>query len=296
MRIAICLTGQMRTALFAFPSIQHFLGDLLHTADFFIHTWTVDTEKSVYGDHIHYRKEIILTQQNLDNYINLYQPKRYKIDNWLDVTPNTSDGSNPTPEYCKMYSIIKCIQMKKEYEIAQNFTYDLVIKIRPDFICDPALSIYDIINHNTFTTNSLFTNDIVNNSPDDVLWFANSVTMDKISRCPLSEQHRPEDYWHVFSSWYLRINHIESKRFSGEIGYDMRVISDKWSILRSEAIPYNPVVDYKKCLEIDRHIYWEPTSSLVKFTEYMTLDEWKTLIKKMSIDKLIIPPHLKFLL
>ena len=78
--------------------------------------------------------------------------------------------------------------------------------------------------------------------------------------------------------------------------YAFQVISDKWSILRTEAIRYHPVDEYKKCLEIDRNMYWNPDSSVAPFEKYLTAAEWSTILKNMLKIKGVIPPHLEHLL
>ena len=43
--IAVCLSGQIRTGIYAAPNIKRFIGDLWDNCDFFIHTWNVSNEK-----------------------------------------------------------------------------------------------------------------------------------------------------------------------------------------------------------------------------------------------------------
>ena len=42
--IAVCLSGQIRTGIYAAPNIKRFIGDLWDNCDFFIHTWNVSNE------------------------------------------------------------------------------------------------------------------------------------------------------------------------------------------------------------------------------------------------------------
>jgi hypothetical protein len=289
MKIAICFSGQMRTAIYAFHNIKHFLGDLINSSDFFIHTWDNNSEKSVWGDKFRRRLEFSIPQADLEAYINLYSPKKYEIG---ELPP---DRESKTPEYSKMRSLIRCMQLKQEYERSNGFIYDVVIKLRPDMIVDPAISMYSVLNHLTFADNILFVNEIVYDRPDDVIWFAKSSTMDIISEYPLAHHTLGGRAWIVFSE-YLALRNIKSRRFDGESRYHFRVISDKWSILRTEAIRYHPVDEYKKCLEIDRNMYWNPDPSVAPFEKYLTVAEWSTILKNMFQIKGVIPPHLEHLL
>jgi len=83
MKIAICLSGQMRTALYAWPNIKNFLGKLIDSTDFFIHTWDINSEKSVWGDQTFFRKKVVIPNNDLLEYINIYKPIELKYANFL---------------------------------------------------------------------------------------------------------------------------------------------------------------------------------------------------------------------
>jgi hypothetical protein len=291
MKIAICLSGQMRNAIYAWPNIKKFLGNIINSADFFIHTWDINSEKSVWDDDKNRRKIFFISNENLVEYIDIYKPKNYKIEKTFLITESNHI------EYLKWHSLTKSIQLKKEYEINNKFDYDIVIKLRPDMIVEPSILIDDIINQLDFTDNILFANDIINGILDDVIWVANSKTMDKVSEYPfmnLDINLISNSYWHDFA-FYLQSQNISSSKFAGEMYYNFNVISDKWSIMRTEAIPYHSVDEYKKCLEIDRNIYWNPDSAVAPFMKYLKENEWKTIIKNMFQHKGFIPKHLEYL-
>jgi len=291
MKIAICLSGQMRTALYAWPNIKNFLGKLIDSTDVFIHTWDINSEKSVWGDQTFLRKKFIIPDNDLLEYINIYKPKKYEIEKV------SLDDGDIVMEYFQWCSLVKSIQLKQEYENSNDFTYDIVIKLRPDMIVDPAISIYNIIDQLDFTGNILFSNDVINGIPDDVIWFASSEVMNSISKYPFSIvdlDTNPVAHWDAFKFW-LSHNNIVPTKFTGEMKYNFNVISNKWSIMRTEAIPYNSVDEYNKCVEIDRNMYWNPDSTIAPFMQYIKEDEWRTIIKNMLEHKGFIPNHLEYL-
>ena len=287
MKIAICLSGQMRTAIYAWPNIKKFLGKLIDSTDFFIHTWNINSDKPVFGDQTFLRKKFIIPDNDLLEYINIYKPKKYEIE-------SIYCGNE---ESFQWHSITKSIQLKQEYENSNGFTYDIVIKLRPDMIVHPTISIDNIIDQLDFTDNILFSNDVIRGIPDDVIWFASSEVMNAISKYSYSTievEANPLAYWDAFKSW-LSYNNIVPTKFAGEMQYNFKVISNKWSIMRTEAIPYHPVDEYNKCVEIDRNIYWDPDSTIAPFMQHIKEDEWKTIIKNMLEHKGFVPNHLEYL-
>jgi hypothetical protein len=108
-RVAICLSGLIRTGIEAYPGFKFFFQNL--NADVFFHTW--DTE-----------------QDKLDKIIDLYNPKSYLITLPKKFERFENFGS-------MLYSIMMANEIKKEYEIEHNFRYDLVIKTRFDLVYYP---------------------------------------------------------------------------------------------------------------------------------------------------------------
>ena len=106
-KIAICLSGQLRTGILAHNVFRRFFGSL-GNYDVFYHTWTLkrDTSRQVQE---------------------LYNPVRFMEEPPLDVHEVGSFGS-------MLYSIMQANELKKQYEIENNFRYDLVIKTRFDLI------------------------------------------------------------------------------------------------------------------------------------------------------------------
>lgn len=108
-KVAICLSGLVRTGIQAHPSFKKFfstLGDY----DIFYHTWDTD----------------IVTYEKVKE---LYKPVSSLVELPLDPIKESSFGS-------MLYSIMMANELKKKHEIENNFRYDLVIKTRFDLVFD----------------------------------------------------------------------------------------------------------------------------------------------------------------
>ena len=131
MKIAVCLSGQVRTAVENFPNIKNFLGDVYNDCDFFMHCWNDCSYKTYNLSNIR-KKPYKESKTKFEKIYELYSPQKMQIDN-----PDIEYGYN----ICKFmgieplwYSFLKSIQYKQQYELDNNFEYDYVIKLRYDVI------------------------------------------------------------------------------------------------------------------------------------------------------------------
>jgi len=130
-KIALCISGQPRSYEIGHQFIKKNLLEL-YNVDVFFHTWN--------NDHTNFNK-----------LIKLYNPKKYIVEPALENTIDqkyTRIPSQKFPAYFTVsafYSIFTANQIKKEYEIDNNFLYDWVIRIRFDYAlnAEPDFSILD---------------------------------------------------------------------------------------------------------------------------------------------------------
>lgn len=155
-KVAICLSGQLRTGLKAHPSFVKFFSSLPNY-DVFYHTWELSpTESSKLKE--------------------LYNPVSCLEESSLNRTDESSFGN-------MLYSILMANELKKRYEIKNNFRYDLVIKTRFDLVF-PETSIFPIENFWPRTIYSTGGNvginhtDYENHGISDVLFWGDSQSMD----------------------------------------------------------------------------------------------------------------------
>lgn len=147
----------LRTGIQAYPVFRNFF-DSLGEYDIFYHTWKLEPSIS-------------------DLLKNTYNPTRFLEEESLDKTKESSFGS-------MLYSIMTANELKKQYEIENNFRYDLVIKTRFDLIFPKSVkfpfdknmwprTIYSVngncgINHT----------DYENHGISDVIFWSDSQSMD----------------------------------------------------------------------------------------------------------------------
>lgn len=203
MRIALCISGQARSIEENFPNIKSkFLGD---NVDVFVHTWfdKKDVNKKFYeiNGYDKFDKNIeqkTYLKENTEELIrHLYKPKDILIENqkafipehlaFRKKTPAGNDIDNPyknkwfiRPQYMfsMFYSINKSNDLKKSYELKNNFTYDCVIRCRFDlnFLSKK-------INFNNLDMDFVYAmrHSHCSYSFHDTFNFSNSNNMDKIS-------------------------------------------------------------------------------------------------------------------
>lgn len=169
MKIALCFSGAIREFKYCYPSIYKYVINQLNP-DIFIHGWIMgDTSKL----NVKYKMKIDSCDEKY--IIDKLKPKKCVIDKytleWESLIlkkANMCDASfdkNIPKKYLKLtksdksiykkyaynscgmyYKIMKCNELKSDYEKEHNFKYDIVIRIRFDFRWNNYLLIKDIEN------------------------------------------------------------------------------------------------------------------------------------------------------
>lgn len=131
MKIAVCLSGQVRTAVENFPNIKNFLGDVYNDCDFFMHCWDDCSYKTYNLSNIR-KKPYKESKTKFEKIYELYSPKKMQMDD-SDITYgyNISKQFGIEPLW---YSFLKSVQYKQQYELDNNFKYDYIVKLRYDVI------------------------------------------------------------------------------------------------------------------------------------------------------------------
>lgn len=127
MRIAICLSGLPRCYNYYHESILNFFSP--HEVDVFMHLW---------GDH--------LTDSQKDELVQIWKPKSIRFDN--QKSPEFNEFRNwahtvwkeglrpagrlPDPIWPMWYSVQEANELKKKFELENNFKYDVVCRLRTD--------------------------------------------------------------------------------------------------------------------------------------------------------------------
>lgn len=166
MRIAICFSGQLRAGVWAIPAIKSFIGDLWKNCDFFFHTWDSHYNKNYSNELIKNLNNLMsvdinytnpnpnpncniwtsVSNEDLSKFLTIYNPKLFLIENYNSTYNNIVNCRNSViaqhnlsynSEYFPAfmyYSYYRSVEMVKQYEQHHGFTYDIIIKLRPDVI------------------------------------------------------------------------------------------------------------------------------------------------------------------
>ena len=136
MKIAVCIHGQLRTGILAFPNLKHFFGDLFTSIDFFIHTWNLNVHRNVIALHeMQPRKSTKVSEEDLKTYQSLYPCKKFLVEDQEEFIKPLKEKFKVVGDLVNLYyGFYKVIQLKNEYEIENNIKYDVVIKLRPDIL------------------------------------------------------------------------------------------------------------------------------------------------------------------
>lgn len=227
MRVAICFSGQLRTGIQCSESILNYIGEVLPYTDFFVHTWDIEsTAFCEIVEHPKYattadrpiREEIekipfeFLDKSKIDNFVKIYKPKSIKIDNQKNYfEKNTkADICGLPPIYWTFYESNK---LKKEYEIKNNFVYDLVIHLRPDIAFDSNRKLKNDIETIDLESNNLYVYRWdIKNVPEadikieDVHFFGNSKVMDSATKFI---EWETENFYNQIDRQILHFNYVK---------------------------------------------------------------------------------------
>ena len=137
MRIAVCLSGQLRKWELAYHNQMWFWKTANRPnvqVDYFAHTWTYSWDReAISKPYI----ERIVTKEEFLKFANIYKFK----DAVYDSKPQDYFYGNDHWSGL-FYSLAKSIMLKREYEIKNNFKYDIVVKSRPDVVFNPARTFF----------------------------------------------------------------------------------------------------------------------------------------------------------
>lgn len=155
MKVAICLSGHFRNFEHTHASLMNSVIRPLQ-ADVFIHTWN----KLGYHNNFHPDAQNLIKtdiSSKIDMITNLYQPKKITIET-IDTINRLIEESkiyaphlvnepkSPGHMASMHYKIMKCNELRKEYEKEKQINYDCVIRCRPDMQFHSGIQLNNIIN------------------------------------------------------------------------------------------------------------------------------------------------------
>lgn len=177
MKVALCLSGHFRSFERTFPTLKSAILDQ-YQPDVFIHTWDTMGFDGNRGDG-----HLIRAAPNDQQLKGMYNPKKIIIEpnkQWDTSKYHIKENigvRNPAIMLSMFYSICQANQLKSELEKELGFTYDVVIRCRPDIYFENFLPKHEM--QNCFTNNSIYVPKFGNyNGINDQFAFGPSKIMD----------------------------------------------------------------------------------------------------------------------
>jgi hypothetical protein len=175
MKIAVCMSGQLRGWDIAKENQKWFWSTSNEEVDYFIHTWNYSGDRKGVSQEYEWRdvskKEFKEIVEWYDFKKSIYDTKEQKYfygdDHWSAL----------------FYSFAQSIMLKRQYEIDNDFEYDLVIKSRPDIVFDPKRHFtYEFLDDNTIhtTQGGNMPHEFNMFNINDICFYSNSYTMDML--------------------------------------------------------------------------------------------------------------------
>lgn len=274
MRIAIVFSGQVRTGVYAVPSVKKFIGNLWPQCDFFCHTWAKNTDK-MFEHGINQPANITEVEQDTLNQLHeIYQFKKFKIENWQEVILY-----RPTDPPL-FYSWIESLKQKQEYEKENHIKYDYVVKLRLDNIYSDNISLQGLINKTE--PNSFAANHVMDNgSIDDFLSISNTLIADKlIEWYPVWLTETKTYFAQLELPDFLRKQNINLISLDIDTNLPIGIGSDI-GIYRFICTEFDPITEYGKCVECDKIVFWDGAKTPEELY-YLTREEAVDLARRVK--------------
>lgn len=239
MRIAICLSGQVRTAVENHLNIKEFLGELYNYCDFFMHCWDDCTYKTYNTSNV-CKLPIKEDASKFNKIRELYLPKHMHID-----SPDNSFGYTISKEFALeplWYSFLKSIQYKERYEVENGFEYDYVIKLRYDILIKLKDDITTIVDEIQKIENNIFYINNYYQSPEQTI--KDRLAYDVIFISKSKEMNIASNYfWEMAKNYDNNDNYINLPEYLKRNNIQTRTIPfiDKFLLLRDD---YLNKIDY----------------------------------------------------
>jgi hypothetical protein len=222
MKIALLLHGLTRRYDITYPFIKKNIIDKFDT-DVFISCW----ENKVEEENINKGENL-----PLQGLLDLYKPTNFDF----EVYDNEREQSFFCDEYSKYfphiethyknvwtrlfafyYKVWKANELKKEYEKEKNFKYDVVLKLRTDIFFKDVLT-QNLLNE-IKNNNSVYIPYGHGGCINDLLYFANSDLMDKISKLynnlkNISKKVAPDPSYEKHLKVWLDTENINTNHFN----------------------------------------------------------------------------------
>jgi hypothetical protein len=181
MRIALCVSGQPRTWEKCYTSwfnlVSH-LGDV----DVFCHLLDFNTLPSVSSSvTLATDCNTPVSQNELDKMIHTLKPKLYKIDTARLLPSPVSKYPVAAWARSQFCGLKYCAMLRRQYEIDNNFQYDVVVRVRPDALLHGTIDATDIQHNTIYSCSNAFLGPDSGFRLSDICFYANSYAYDQLA-------------------------------------------------------------------------------------------------------------------
>jgi len=205
MKFAFCISGQPRTWKKCYKSWYQ-LFDRFGSVDTFLHAWDFNSQARYKAEYVDNEpKETPVPKEELNEMLAALQPKKFIIESKRDVELTCATGRTIAPyAHPQYYGIWRAAHLKRQYEIENDFQYDVVVRLRTDLLLpqqweplsanlrfDP-LILMGTPPNTIFTAQNVFTPG-VGHRVNDMFFFADSLTYDHAAAFYTSFTYIQED-------------------------------------------------------------------------------------------------------
>ena len=175
MKIAVCMSGQLRQWEIAKENQKWFWETSGVEIDYFIHTWDYSGDREGVSQPYITRD---VSRKEFDKLVDWYKPKGCMFDDRKQDFFYANDHWSSL-----FYSMAQSMMLKRQYEIDNDFEYDLVIKTRPDVVFDPRYHFsWEPLEDNILfaTQGGLMESEFHMFNTNDMVFYGKSYTMDLV--------------------------------------------------------------------------------------------------------------------
>lgn len=221
MKLAVCLSGQLRTWKDSYKSWGLFFDELQKSpvldgkeleVDYFVHTWDFNStpfavwtkqqwEAGKYHTGFEQPPAEGITKEEIDEFLETIKPKQHIIENIFKSTSRKEELDARTQwrlgDYTKwapiswagsqLYGIMRVAEMKRNWELAYGFEYDMVVRMRNDLSFDYLnrmifVNDFEMPKEKTlYSVHSFNTEYFPHDAVGDIFFYADSFTYDIIA-------------------------------------------------------------------------------------------------------------------
>ena len=190
MKIAVCFSGQVRTWKYCY---QNWIDNLspLGEVDYFCHFWDYNSvPEGAKKGYTVIPDDVLLSVEEKQSIIDTLKPKKIEFESKKVVLSTTQSDTWYSKriknkllllQRNQFYSLMKSASLKRQYELENNFEYDVVIRMRPDSIFTSIPNIEKAKPNILYAIHGRFFKELDRFAIGDVYYHCDSFTFDQIS-------------------------------------------------------------------------------------------------------------------